>query len=63
MSGFWVMSLFYAAMAGVPILLWIISLLSPYPQYHDIKVILATLAGIGSIVFGVIGFREVFVHG
>lgn len=57
------MSLFYGAMAGVPILLWLVAMLSPFPQYHDLRFMLATLAGIGSIVFGVIGFREVFVHG
>ncbi len=63
MKGFRLMMPFYVSMAGVPVLLWLIAALSPFPQLHTIRVALAVLAGIGSIIFGVIGYREVFVHG
>ncbi len=62
MSAFKSMSFFYMALMAVPIMLWIIAVTSPYPQFHILRVILAVLSGIGSIIFGLIGFNEVF-HG
>lgn len=63
MSAFRYMMFFYAAMVGVPLLLWIISISYAVPGLEWLRVVLAALAGIGSIVFGVVGFKEVFVHG
>jgi hypothetical protein len=63
MSAFKLMALFYGALMLVPIMLWIIAVTSPYPQFSSLRFVLALLVGIGSIVFGVIGFKEVFVHG
>ena len=56
------MMFFYGAMAGVPILLWLIAVMSPFPQLHLIRYVLGILAGIGSIVFGILGYREVFTR-
>ncbi len=63
MSAFKMTSLFYAAMAGVPVLLWLIAVTSPLQQLQLLREVLATLAGIGMLVFGIIGLREVFMHG
>ncbi len=63
MSAFKMASLFYAAMAGVPVLLWLIAVTSPLQQLQLLREVLATLAGIGMLVFGIIGLREVFMHG
>lgn len=62
-KAFYVVSLFYAAMAGVPILLWLIAILSSTHSYQALRYALGILLGIGSIIFGVIGFRDVFLHG
>ena len=56
------MMFFYGAMAGVPLLVWLVAMLSPFPQFFFIRTILLALAGLGSIVFGVFGYIEVFVH-
>ncbi len=61
--GFNIMFFFYVAMIGIPIGLWLISVTSQMPQYHQIRVVLAALVGIGSIIYGVVGFKEVFTHG
>jgi hypothetical protein len=53
----------YLTMIGVPILLWIISVTSPFPQTAPLREVLAILVGTGSIVFGAVGMREVFLHG
>ncbi len=63
MSAFKMASLFYAAMAGVPVLLWLIAVTSPLQQHQLLREVLATLAGIGMLVFGIIGLWEVFMHG
>ncbi len=56
------MMFFYGAMAGVPLLIWLVAMLSPFPQFFFIRAVLLALAGFGSIVFGVFGYMEVFVH-
>lgn len=63
MSGFKMMSMFYGVLAVVPAMLWLIAVLAPFQQLHELRVVLLALVGIGSIIFGVIGFNEVFVHG
>ena len=63
MSAFRYMLFFYAAMVGVPVLLWLIAVLSPVSGTALLRLVLSLLAGIGSIIFGIVGFREVFVHG
>ena len=62
MSAFKMMFFFYGALALVPLMLWVIAVTSPYPQFHLLRVVLSVLSGIGAIVFGLIGFNEVF-HG
>lgn len=62
MSAFKTMVLFYGSLMLVPFMLWVIAVISPYPQYHLLRMVLAALSGIGAIVFGVVGFNEVF-HG
>ncbi len=57
------MMFFYGAMAGVPLLLWLVAMLSPYPQYHVVRLAFIALAAVGSIVFGIMGYKEVFSHG
>lgn len=63
MKGFKMMAFFYAAIAGVPLLLLFIAFTSPLPQLHILRELFLALAGIGSIVYGIISFREVFIHG
>ncbi len=62
MSAFKSMAFFYGALAAVPIMLWMIAITSPYPQFHLLRVAFAALSGAGAILFGLIGFNEVF-HG
>ena len=61
-SAFKTMFFFYGAVVLVPFMLWVIAITSPYPQYHTLRVALAALSGIGAIIYGIIGFNEVF-HG
>ena len=63
MSGFNSMVFFYGALIVVPLMLWIIAITSNYNQFAEFRLALAILVGIGSIIFGVIGFKEVFSHG
>jgi hypothetical protein len=67
MKGFRLMAMFYGSMMAVPAMLWIISisyaLPFPYLQMQLLRTVLAALVGIGSIIYGVIGFKEVFAHG
>ncbi len=63
MTGFNLMAPFYASMTVVPLLMWVIAVISPVPGLSWLRLDLAVLVGIGSVAFGVIGFREVFVHG
>jgi hypothetical protein len=62
-SGFRYMMFFYGAMAGVPVLLWLLSVLSAIDTANIAKIFLGFLIAIGSIIFGVVGIKEVFVHG
>ncbi|MFI5412481.1 MAG: hypothetical protein ACHQX1_01165 [Candidatus Micrarchaeales archaeon] len=67
MSGFSSMAFFYGSLALVPLMLWVIAI-SPllpfsYLQLHLLRFVLAILVGIGSIIFSVIGFNEVFGNG
>ena len=54
---------FYGAMTAIPALLFLIAVLSSFQALFWLRDIFAVLLGIGSIVFGVIGFWEVFLHG
>ncbi len=57
------MWLFYAAMIGVPILMFLIAILSYFTVFDPLKYLLGILLGIGSLIYGALGFREVFIHG
>ena len=61
--GFNLMLFFYGAMIGVPALLLLIAFTSPVPQLFALREISAALVGIGSIVYGVVSLKEVFLHG
>lgn len=62
-AGFNVAVFFYATMVGIPILLLLITLLSPFPSLISLRNIFGALLGIASIIFGVVSFWEVFLHG
>ncbi len=67
-SGFKVMFFFYGAMIGVPILLVLLSFSVFAGSFvnavilNEIKAVLLLLVGIGSVVFGVIGIKQVYLH-
>ncbi|MCW6160275.1 MAG: hypothetical protein LVQ95_04280 [Candidatus Micrarchaeales archaeon] len=61
--GFNIMMFLYGAMAGVPALLLVIAFTSLVPQLLALREVLAALAGIGAIVYGIISLKEVFLHG
>ncbi len=52
----------YAAMVGVPLLLYLRLISSAYGM-RLISTLLLALASFGLVVFGILGFAEVFVHG
>jgi hypothetical protein len=58
-----VMLLSYLGMVGVPILLWLIAIMSPLNQTATAREVLGFLAALGAIVFGVVGIRDAYVHG
>ncbi|MEM0120149.1 MAG: hypothetical protein QW514_02650 [Thermoprotei archaeon] len=58
-----IMILSYLGMAGVPILLWLIAIMSPFNQTATARDVLAFLAALGAIVFGFVGVRDAYVHG
>jgi len=62
-SGFKIMMFFYGSMIGVPLLLWIVSILSALDIFLTVRIVLGILIAIGSIIFGAAGIREVFIHG
>jgi len=57
------MRFFYAAMIGVPLLMFLIAVLSFFTVFDPLKYVLGLLLGFGCIVMGALGFREVFMHG
>ncbi len=67
-SGFKVMFFFYGAMIGVPILLVLLSFSVFAGSFvnavilNEIKAVLLLLVGVGSVVFGVIGIKQVYLH-
>lgn len=63
MGAFKYMALFYAAMIGVPVLLMFMAFSSVFPQLDGIRYVLMVLIGLGSLAFGIVGFKEVFMHG
>lgn len=58
-----IMLFFYGAMVGVPILLLITAFISPISQLFALREVFAALIGIGSIVYGIVSLKEVFLHG
>ncbi len=69
MSGFETMRFFYGAMIGVPVLLWLVAVISlvyaffPVQLFPIILDVFAFLLGVASLVYGILGFWEVFMHG
>ncbi len=67
-KGFSIARFFYAAMVGLPVFLWLIAMLllvnAFFPSYITAYIIdiFAFLLGLASLVFGVVGFWEVFMH-
>ena len=57
------MAVFYAAMVGIPVLMLLILVLSYFSVFGAVKYALGILLGLACIAYGVLGFREVFMHG
>ncbi len=55
------MILLYASLVGVPILLYL-RIISTFYGMYLVSTVLLALASLGLIVFGVIGFAEVYIH-
>ena len=53
----------YVATIGVPVLLVFLSLSTLISRAGGIRIALLILIAAGSLVYGVIGIREAFVHG
>ncbi len=58
-----VMFLSYLGMVGVPILLWLIAIMSPLNHTATAREVLGVLAALGAIAFGAVGIRDAYVHG
>ena len=69
MKEFKKMMFFYGAMAGMPVLLWLVAVLllvtAFFPSYLIAVLIEAFtfLLGIAALTFGIVGFWEVFMNG
>ncbi len=53
----------YLTMMGVPVLLVLLALAALLGAGPGIRTVLLILIAAGTLVYGVIGIREVFVHG
>ena len=53
----------YVAMIGVPVLMLLVALNAALIHLATLQTILLILIGAGSLIFGAVGIREVFVHG
>lgn len=58
-----IMFLSYVGMVGVPLLLWLIAVASPFHGTLTFREVLGVLVALGSIVFGVIGVRDAYIRG
>jgi hypothetical protein len=63
MKGSTVMFFGYLTMIGVPVLLLLLALSRALSPRGAAGNILLFIIGIGSIVYGVIGLREAYIHG
>jgi len=57
-----IMLLNYLGMAGVPVLIWLIAVMSPIHQTLVAREVLAVLAALAAIAFGAVGVRDAYVH-
>ena len=57
------MIFFYGGMFLVPLLMFVIAVTYAFPELYGLRQALAVLAGIGIIVYGALGYIEVFAHG
>ncbi len=62
-KGTYIMAASYAGMLGVPLLLWILSIISPFHPPASARDVLLFLIAIGSIAFGAVGLRDAYIHG
>lgn len=63
MTSYKLMSLSYLTMIGVPLLLWIAAVASGFAGTQTLREVLEILIGIGAIVFGVMGIKELYLTG
>ena len=57
------MVFFYGGMFLVPLLMFIIAITYQFHGLYEAREVLSVLSGIGIIVYGVLGYIEVFAHG
>lgn len=53
----------YAAMMGVPVLMLVLAVLPLLGLPGVVRTVVVGLIALGCLVYGVIGFREAFLHG
>jgi hypothetical protein len=63
MKASFIMFFSYLTMMGVPVLLVLFALSALFLPDRRIQTVLLILIGAGVVVYGVVGIREVFVHG
>lgn len=67
-SGFKTMIMFYGAMISLPVLLLVFALVTLLSHFlnsniiYELEYIIIALIGIGSLVFGIIGIKQVYLH-
>ncbi len=53
----------YIGMIGVPVLMILLAVAAFLSASVTVMIVLLTLIAVGCVVYGIIGIREVFVHG
>ena len=60
MKGFQIMFFSYLTMIGIPVLLFLAAVLSPFSSARVLREALEILIGLGAVVFGIVGVLEVY---
>ncbi|MEM0075002.1 MAG: hypothetical protein QXG05_03135 [Nitrososphaerota archaeon] len=58
-----IMLLEYIAMLGVPVLLLIEVILTPFQGIAALRTAIIILIALGSVIYGAIGLRDVYIRG
>jgi len=62
MKASYIMLFGYITMIGIPVLLILLSFLSPFPASASLRFALTILIGIGAIIYGVVAIRAIYLH-